>query len=230
MPDWLREGLARTTVIPTPEVVVRLLAALLFGYLIAGIYLRSRRHESDIGASFPMTLVLLSVLVAMVTQVIGNNVARAFSLVGTLAIVRFRTVVRDTRDTIYVIFAVVVGMAIGAAYLWIALIGLVIIAVAALLLPLRARPLPAPERYELRLRVALGRNPDNVASELLDQHLVSRSLLAMSTSRPGVALDYSYEVELKPGASAQALVQALSLIEGLQEVRIARRVPESVMR
>jgi uncharacterized membrane protein YhiD involved in acid resistance len=217
-------------VIPTPEVVVRLLAALLFGYLIAGIYLRSRRHESDIGASFPMTLVLLSVLVAMVTQVIGNNVARAFSLVGTLAIVRFRTVVRDTRDTIYVIFAVVVGMAIGAAYVWIALIGLVIIAVAALLLPLRARPLPAPERYELRLRVALGRNPDNVASELLSQHLVSRSLLAMSTSRPGVALDYSYEVELKPGASAQALVQALSMIEGLQEVRIARRVPESVMR
>jgi len=230
VPDWLREGLARTTVIPTPEVVVRLLAALLFGYLIAGIYLRSRRHESDIGASFPMTLVLLSVLVAMVTQVIGNNVARAFSLVGTLAIVRFRTVVRDTRDTIYVIFAVVVGMAIGAAYLWIALLGLVIIAVATLLLPLRARPLPAPERYELRLRVALGRNPDNVASELLDQHLVSRSLLAMSTSRPGVALDYSYEVELKPGASAQALVQALSMIEGLQEVRIARRVPESVMR
>ena len=50
----------------------------------------------------------------MVTQVIGDNVARAFSLVGALSIVRFRTVVRDTQDTAYVIFAVAVGMAVGA--------------------------------------------------------------------------------------------------------------------
>jgi len=230
VPEWLREGLTRTTVIPTPEVVVRLLAALLFGYLVAGIYLRSRRHESDIGASFPMTLVLLAVLIAMVTQVIGNNVARAFSLVGTLAIVRFRTVVRDTRDTAYVIFAVVIGMAIGAADLWIAVVGLIIIAVAALLIPLRGGALAGPVLYELRLRVALGRDPDSVAAELLGQYLASRALLALGTSRPGVSLDYSYEVQLKPGASAQALVQSLSMIEGLQDVRIARRAPESVMR
>jgi len=230
VPEWLREGLTRTTVIPTPEVVVRLLAALLFGYLVAGIYLRSRRHESDIGASFPMTLVLLAVLIAMVTQVIGNNVARAFSLVGTLAIVRFRTVVRDTRDTAYVIFAVVIGMAIGAADLWIAVVGLIIIAVAALLSPLRGGALAGPVLYELRLRVALGRDPDSVAAELLGQYLASRALLALGTSRPGVSLDYSYEVQLKPGASAQALVQSLSMIEGLQDVRIARRAPESVMR
>jgi hypothetical protein len=48
-----------------------------------------------------MTLVLLSVLIAMVTQVIGNDVARAFTPGRHLAIVRFRTVVRDTRDTAY---------------------------------------------------------------------------------------------------------------------------------
>ena len=50
----------------------------------------------------------------MVSMVIGNEIARAFSLVGALSIVRFRTVVEDTRDTAFVIFAVVVGMALGA--------------------------------------------------------------------------------------------------------------------
>ena len=59
---------------------------------------------------------LLSILIAMVTQVIGDNVARAFSLVGALSIVRFRTVVRDTVDTAFVIFAVAVGMAVGAGH------------------------------------------------------------------------------------------------------------------
>ena len=57
---------------------------------------------NDEAESFTVTLVLLTILIAMVTQVIGDNVARAFSLVGALSIVRFRTVVRDTQDTAYV--------------------------------------------------------------------------------------------------------------------------------
>ena len=69
---------------------------------------------NDEAESFTVTLVLLTILIAMVTQVIGDNVARAFSLVGALSIVRFRTVVRDTQDTAYVIFAVAVGMAVGS--------------------------------------------------------------------------------------------------------------------
>ncbi len=63
---------------------------------------------------------LLAVLIAMVTQVIGDNVALAFSLVGALAIVRFRTVVRDTQDTAFVMLSVVVGMAVGARAPWVA--------------------------------------------------------------------------------------------------------------
>jgi hypothetical protein len=224
MPDWLREALARSPTIAPRDMVLRLLVSLAFGYIVALIYLRSRRGDSDIGPSFPMTLVLLSVLIAMVTQVIGNNVARAFSLVGTLAIVRFRTVVRDTRDTAYVIFAVVVGMSIGAADLWVATIGLAIIAFAALLLPISgpARIAPA-DVYVLRLRVALGRSPEAVAAAVLDEYLSARTLIAMSTSRPGVALDYTYEARLRSGHLAQELMQALSMVEGLQDVRIERR-------
>ncbi len=64
----------------------------------------------------------------MVTQVIGDNVARAFSLVGALSIVRFCILpFRDIPDTAYVIFAVIIGMAVGAGLFglprWIAVIG-----------------------------------------------------------------------------------------------------------
>src|SRR6476646_5219681 len=94
-------------------VAVRLVLAAFLGLAIAAVYRRARpmNEEAD---SFTVTLVLLTILIAMVTQVIGDNVARAFSLVGALSIVRFRTVVRDTQDTAYVIFAVAIGMAIGA--------------------------------------------------------------------------------------------------------------------
>jgi hypothetical protein len=83
--------------------------------------------------------VLLAVLIAMVTEIIGDSVARAFSLVGALSIVRFRTVVRDTQDTAYVIFAVVVGMAIGASNPWVAVIGIAVVAAAAALTRFRAK-------------------------------------------------------------------------------------------
>src|SRR5512139_2830679 len=109
------------------EILIRLCLAALFGGLVALVYRRSR-HDVDITPTFPPTLVLLAVLIAMVTQVIGDNVALAFSLVGALAIVRFRTVVRDTQDTAFVILAVVVGMAVGASAPWVAAIGLTLVA------------------------------------------------------------------------------------------------------
>ena len=132
MPDFL--GVAAGTPDPIGIVVIRLLAAMVFGAAIAFVYRRTRRVPAS---SFTITLVLLGILIAMVTQVIGNNVARAFSLVGALSIVRFRTVVRDTQDTAYVIAAVALGMAVGAGHFGVAITGLGILAVAAFAMILR---------------------------------------------------------------------------------------------
>ena len=88
-PDFLRAAFPSADVSPA-GVLVRLVAAMLLGAVVAFIYRRTR-PASDVAQSFQVTLVLLSILIAMVTQVIGDNVARAFSLVGALSIVRFRT-------------------------------------------------------------------------------------------------------------------------------------------
>src|SRR5437588_12606747 len=133
MPDFLKSPFATGPSVSPTDVLVRLALALVFGGAVSWIYCRTRKGEA-ITPSFPTTLVLLSVLIAMVTQVIGDNVARAFSLVGALSIVRFRTVVRDTKDTAFVIFSVVVGMAVGARNLWLAGIGLAVVGVAALVI------------------------------------------------------------------------------------------------
>src|SRR5881394_4628139 len=138
MPDFLKSAFVSGPSVAPLDVLIRLLAALVLGGLVAWIYRRTRK-STEVAASFPVTLVLLSVLIAMLTQVIGDNVARAFSLVGALSIVRFRTVVRDTQDTAYVIFAVVVGMAVGANNIWVSVIGLVVIGVAAFLLRIGAK-------------------------------------------------------------------------------------------
>ena len=104
---------------------IRFVLSLVAGLVVAMVFRRSR-DESNLQSDRAMfaTLVLLSVLICMVTAVIGNYVARAFSLAGALSIVRFRTIVEDTRDTAFVIFAVVVGMAIGYGQILVPLIGI----------------------------------------------------------------------------------------------------------
>src|ERR1043166_6688419 len=127
--DFLKTPFADGPQVQPAEVLVRLVLAALLGAVVAWIYKHTRK-STEVAASFPGTLVLLAVLIAMVTQVIGDNVARAFSLVGALSVVRFRTVVKDTQDTAFVILAVVVGMAAGANNRAVALVGLGIVGVA----------------------------------------------------------------------------------------------------
>src|SRR4051812_45566213 len=127
--------------------LVRLLLAAIYGGCVAGVFRISYGHRKTDVSVMTTTLVLLSILVAMVSMVIGESVARAFSLVGALSIVRFRTVVEDTRDTAFVIFAVVTGMAVGAGYLTVASAGLVAVGLPAGPRGARGAGAPAPDRF-----------------------------------------------------------------------------------
>jgi hypothetical protein len=231
MPDWLREavqeGAANKAAMTWQEhlamLVGRLLLACVLGYVAAGIYRLTMRHRPrEESGSFLATLVLLSVLIAMVTLVIGNSVAKAFSLVGALAIVRFRTVVEDTRDTAFVIFAVVVGMAAGAGYLLVPLVGTPLVLLAAWAFAPRRAQLATPEGT-LVLRLGVARPPDTLLREVLGRHLSAYRLSGAGTARAGAALDLTFIVAMPAAETALALVAELNRIEGVQSVELKER-------
>lgn len=223
MPDFLNRLLADGPEVDPLDVLSRLLVALVLGAVVAWIYRRTRK-AAEISPSFPVTLVLLAILIAMVTQVVGDNVARAFSLVGALSIVRFRTVVRDTQDTAYVIFAVVVGMAVGARDLWVGVIGLGVVGLAAYLMMARAKVFSASQPpFLLSLRVGLGHDVDELLGGTLDAHLQDRELVSVGTSKQGLSLDVTYEGRMRPTSLAADLVTALNRLEGVQRVQLHRR-------
>jgi uncharacterized membrane protein YhiD involved in acid resistance len=206
----------------TPLVVLaRLVGAMLLGGAVAFVYSRARGN-GDTSSSFSVTLVLLSILIAMVTQVIGDNVARAFSLVGALSIVRFRTVVRDTQDTAFVIFAVAVGMAVGAGHPTVALSGIGIVGLAAWFMNRRQPAVEPHGPYELEVRVALGPDPEGLLRETLDAHARGRRLTSMATARQGMAIEVAYRLYLRSEAAAGELVRGLNRLEGVQSVALRR--------
>jgi hypothetical protein len=225
MPDAFRQSLLDFEAVPPLVVLVRLLSALLLGGVVALIY-RLTRSESEVAPSFTATLVLLSILIAMVTQAVGDNVARAFSLVGALSIVRFRTVVRDTQDTAFVIFAVAVGMAVGAGYPWLAIAGSAVVAIAAFAMKVRngasITSSSDGEPFELQVRLGIGHDPQGVVGPTLDQHAADRRLMSIATARRGLALDATFRAALRNTASADALVRDLNKTEGVQTVLLKR--------
>ena len=221
--EWLKQSLANSHDLRAEVLALRLGLALLLGLVIAAVHARTQDRNIPPAPNFASTLVLLCILIAIVTQVIGDNTARAFSLVGALAIIRFRTVVEDTRDTAFVIFAVVIGMSVGAGYPAVALIGLGVVSAAAVTVcPRRpAGPVPAAD-WGLNVRVGLGSDPDSLLKEVFAKHLEHTEILSTSTSRQGAALDLSYRVRLRPSSTATSLVAELNRLEGVQNVELRR--------
>lgn len=226
MNDFLVSAFKPAAAVSPADVLLRLALALLLGACVGWIYRRARGAAAS--GSFLITLVLLSVLIAMVTQVIGDNVARAFSLVGALSIVRFRTVVRDTQDTAYLIFAVVVGMAVGALQLWVGVVGLAVVGLAVWGL---RRVAPgggdAAPAWVLQLRLNIGLDPAAVIARVLVPAGVGAELVAVETARQGIALDALYHLQLRAAHQPAALLQELNRIEGVQGVSLKRRELET---
>lgn len=218
MPEWLNGAVGAEGDVAPDKLAVRLVLSALLGAAVATVYALTRRKSRAEAAPFSSTLVLLTVLIALVTQVIGNSVARAFSLVGALSIVRFRTVVDDTRDTAFVIFAVAVGMAVGAGFPALALVGIPVVGLTAALLSLWGGTGAVAHPARLVVRVANGTDPQAILAAAFDKHLREAKFQAADTAKQGAATDFTYLVRTKPGVAPVALLGELNRIEGVQNV------------
>ena len=222
MPEWLSQPFASDPDITVGVAALRLSMALAFGFAVSLIYRWTRGRSTD--ARFVSTLVLLTLLLSVTTIVIGDNIARAFSIVGALSIVRFRTVVEDTRDTAFVICAVAIGLAVGAGYVALPAMALPFIAAAAKLFGSGTPSFYALQGGLFRLKIRVA--PEFAHREALlhevDEACREKSLLGIESVRAGAAIERSYEVELAGEAAADALIARLSKIEGVISVEVVR--------
>lgn len=219
MPEWMQGVMSSASPLPAGTMALRIVISLALGLVVAGAYRMTHGGRSRDAGTLAATIVLLAGLLAMVSMVIGESVARAFGLVGALSIVRFRTVVEDTRDTAFVIFAVIVGMAVGTGLLAVALVGVPLVSLAAFALsPRRGQPATVYSRSRVTVRLGLGREPGVITGELV-KRCRSVRLTGARTVRQGSSAEVVYECELDEGKAA-AIVLDLNAIEGVQEVEV----------
>ena len=122
MRKMLLELFESTGQLDPQTIVLRMIVATIIAFFIYLSYMIS--HEGSIySKKFNVSLMALTVITTAVMTVIGNNIALSLGMVGALSIVRFRTAIKDSRDTIYIFWTIVTGICCGAGDFLIAGIG-----------------------------------------------------------------------------------------------------------
>lgn len=200
-----------------PEHVLLTLAlAFVLGMVVTVIHRRSVPGRL-VSPSLQASLALLPVVSAMVLLVIGDSLARAFSLVGALAIVRFRTRLRTTWDITFVFLALAAGIGCGTGKPVIAAIGVLVSALAVGVLsalPGTAHPSSAAVRVQVDIS-ALDAD-QSVLEVILAEHCTDSVLKSTRSLRFGELLSLSWRAHLRPDTTSGKLVSKLSQIEGVE--------------
>ena len=113
MREYLLELLETTGDLQLESIALRIIVSIVIAAFIFLSY-RLSHSGSIYSRKFNVSLVALTVITATVMIVIGNNIALSLGMVGALSIVRFRTAIKDSRDTVYIFWAIVAGICCGA--------------------------------------------------------------------------------------------------------------------
>ncbi|MCU0371527.1 MAG: DUF4956 domain-containing protein [Bacteroidales bacterium] len=152
------------------------------------------------------SLVLLSMITTLVIMVIGNNLARAFGLVGAMSIIRFRTAVRDVQDIVYIFFALAVGMASGVGLYAIAVSGTLLICLVSVVMVTFNFGAPGKSEYVLQLIYSPSKTTEGRIAEILKKYCRGVRLSNLKSQGENDHIEAFYQFSLRRKYKSTELV------------------------
>ena len=198
------------------EIVINLIVAAVLGFVVSFLY-RATHRGLSYSQSFTLTILFVTVIVAMVMMVIGGSLARAFALVGALSIIRFRTVIKDTKDTAYVFLALAIGMAAGTSNYFLAFVGTLLIG--GLILVVNQFSYGALFKSDFVVRFLYRKSGDEAAYlDVFERHARASNLLHVEPTGDPELVRMTFDISLRDDVSPPAFTGELSSVDGLEEV------------
>lgn len=210
--EELLSSFSMTKGVSGPQIICSMMMSYILCSVIATLY-RWTFQGLSYSRSFVHTQVLGGMIVAMLIMAIGNNLARGLGILGTLAIVRFRTPIRDPRDMVFLFAALGIGIACGAQTYGVAILGTLCLTVAILLL--HWSPFASRRSYDglLRFTLPLESPSEDRVKTVLQETCTSFALIAMREAVQGDMLEYSYQIRLIDPSYQADVVDRLHQIE-----------------
>jgi len=172
--------------------------------------------------TFDRSLVTLTIITSIVIIVIGNNLARAFGLVGAMSIVRFRTAVKDAQDLVFVFFSLAVGLAAGVG-LYALAFGSTLF-VGAIILVMARLNYGSLDQRELVVQIQYASNgaeePVGIYAPVFTRFCRSFNLLGARSGESDRTLDLTFHVRLLVPGTAANMTAELAALPQVERVNV----------
>ncbi|HTI99474.1 MAG TPA: DUF4956 domain-containing protein [Dongiaceae bacterium] len=214
MTDWFLRGDYGAAPTNYTALLLALLLAFLCGHAVAWVYMFTHSGLSY-SRSYVNSLIIMPVIVAMVMMVLANNLVIAFGLMAIFAMVRFRSVLRDTLDTAFVLAVIVIGLACGTMRFSSALIGCLV--TIAIMFYFWATSFGTRQRYDLILNLQWTRPATELPALVDILQRYSRMVMCASqrSSETYTGVDLSYRLLLRDPARTHELMDELKSLNGV---------------
>jgi len=201
------------------DVLLVMMLSFLLTAFIGWIYKITHRGTSY-SQSFVFTLVLNGMVVALVMLIIGSNIARAFSLVGALSIIRFRNAVKETRDVGFIFFSMAIGMAVGTRFYLLSLIGTFLISMTIVLMTRLNWFAHQISNQILRIQVPNNMPFDNLFDAVFLKYTHSSELINVDSVHNGMLTELTYSIGMKKRNQIQSFISEIKNLNGNNRVTL----------
>jgi len=203
--------LDRAAAFSIPDILVALLVSFTIGLFIFFVYAKTFKGVMY-SSSFGVSLIAMQLITTLVILAVSSNLIISLGMVGALSIVRFRTVVKEPLDLVYLFWAITTGIIVGAGLIAMAIIGSVVIG---LILYIFVNRKSNDTPYVVVISCD-GEQAETQSIDLLNTQTKKHVIKAKSVSREGVEL--TVEVRLKESSSQ--FVNALLGIQGVHNATL----------
>jgi len=201
------------------EVLLYMLVAFVLSQLLAWVYKWTYRGLSY-SRSTVHSLVLMSLIVTAVMLAVGNNVARAFGLFGALALIRFRTPVKDTRDTVFLFMSVGVGISLGTRNVMLAVVATSVCCVIAMYLTYARFGERKKSDAMLRFAMPAQGEQESLLRRILQHYCKTFALVNLREAGPDARMEFAYQIKLYDSTQTTGLLTDMGSIPGVSGLNL----------
>ncbi len=203
--------------------IVTMLVAVVFGVAIAFTYYKTQ--EDNYQRSMAVTLLMLPIILSVIIIFIGSNIARAFSLAGTLSIIRFRSAPGDPKDIGFIFFDIAAGLACGVGLFG---YGAIFVAILCIIMML-AEKFKFFEKKQaqkvLKITIPENLNYQGAFDEILKKYTKKYSLTRIKTTDLGSLFELNYNVIMLHDEDEQEFINELRCRNGNLNIILAVSAP-----
>ncbi|MGN1317949.1 MAG: DUF4956 domain-containing protein [Lachnospirales bacterium] len=187
--------------------------SLVFGGIIALTYYITK-DEGTYQRSFAITLLMLPIILSVIILFVGSNIARAFSLAGTLSIIRFRSAPGDPKDIGYIFFDIAAGLSCGVGLYFYGSLFVVILCIVLIIIEKTKAFGKKAEMKLLKITIPEDLNYEGVFDNILEEYTKKYKLIRIKTTDLGSLFELEYNVVMTCGKNQQEFINKLRCRNG----------------